>query len=180
MFLHRVTIGFRRDEKPFCSWLLNNVRTPFLVFVISFHARHVQKQKRLFEVTCRIQNPNITRAGPDGAHGRAMCRGLSELDADMTVRPGNKTPSYFPPVESKTRTYHGRVGSGRTAGRTAGPGRTERRQNSSPRKQASLVPPKASRTRPLNVFPEARTSKILYKPNAGTKSAVDKRFVTGL
>ena len=51
-------------------------------------------------------------------------------------------------------------------------------QNCSPRRQASLVPSKASKTRRLNVSPEARTSEILCKPNAGTKSAVDNRFVT--
>ena len=55
-----------------------------------------------------------------------------------------------------------------------------RRQNSSPRRQASLVSPKASKRRRLNVFPEARTSKIPCRPNAGTKSAVDKRIVSGL
>ena len=59
-------------------------------------------------------------------------------------------------VESKTRTYHGRVGSGRGAERRGGVG-----QNSSPRKQASLLPPKASMTRRLNVSPEARTSEIV-------------------
>ena len=70
-------------------------------------------------------------------------------------------------VESKTRTYHGRVGSGRTAGRRgggAGSGRTGRRQNISPRRQASLVPSKASKTRRLNVSPEARTSEFRCKP----------------
>ena len=54
-----------------------------------------------------------------------------------------------------------RCGSGRGArrGGGAGPGRMGRRQNSSPKRQASLVPPKASKTRLLNVFPEARTNK---------------------
>ena len=32
----------------------------------------------------------------------------------------------------------------------------------------------------LNVFPEARTSEILCKPNAGTKSPVDEQFIRGL
>ena len=67
---------------------------------------------------------------------------------------------YFQPAESKTRTYHGRVGSRRTAGWR----RTGRRQNGSPRRQPSLVPSKASKTRVLNVSPEARTCEILCKP----------------
>ena len=86
--------------------------------------------------TCRIQNPDIPRAGRVGAPGGAAGRG--------------------------------RAGQG------------GRRQNNSPRRQASLVTPKASKTRLLNDPPEARTSKILCKPNAGTKSAIDKRFASGL
>ena len=52
-------------------------------------------------------------------------------------------------VESKTRTYYGQVGSGRTAGQRGETGKTRRRQNSSPKRQAPLVPPKA--THLLNV-----------------------------
>ena len=74
----------------------------------------------------------------------------------------------------------GASGQGARRGGGAGPGRTGRRQNSSPRRQASLAPPKASKKRFPNVSPEARTSKILCKPNAGTKSPVDKRFVSDL
>ena len=47
----------------------------------------------------------------------------------------------------------------------------------------SLIPSQASKTYRLNVPPKARTSEtseMLCKPNAGTKSAVDKRFVSGL
>ena len=86
---------------------------------------------------------------------------------------------------SNPKPGHTTGGSGRGArrGGGAGPGRTGRRQNSSPRRQASLVPSKASKTRLLNVSPEARTSEILCKPNGGTKSAVDNavypRFITG-
>ena len=64
-------------------------------------------------------------------------------------------------VESKTRTYHERVGSGRTRGVGAGPGRTGRRQTSAPRGQASLVPPEASKTSLQSVSLEARSSKTL-------------------
>ena len=85
------------------------------------------------------------------------------------------------PVESKTRTYNGRVESGRTAGRRGGVG-----QNSSPRRQAALVPSKATKTRRLNVPPEARTSEIVCKPMGEQSprltrglSAVHPRFISG-
>ena len=42
-------------------------------------------------------------------------------------------------------------------------------KNCSPRRRRSLVISKASKKRRLNVPPEARTSEILCKPNAGTK-----------
>ena len=70
-------------------------------------------------------------------------------------------------IESKTRTHHGRVEAGqRTAGRRGGTerGRTERRQFSSPKRRASLLPPKASRTPVLNIFTQARTHEMLCKP----------------
>ena len=67
-------------------------------------------------------------------------------------------------VGPKTRTYHGWVWSGARRGGGAGLGRTGRRQNSSPRRQASLLPSKASETRRLKVSPEERTSEILCKP----------------
>ena len=58
-----------------------------------------------------------------------------------------------------------------------GSGRTGCQQNCSPRRQGPPVPPKASNSRRLDVSPEARTSEILCKPNAGTKSPVDDRFI---
>ena len=83
---------------------------------------------------------------------------------------------------------HTTGGSGRGArrGGGAGLGRTGRRQNSSPRRQASLVPSKASKTRLLNVSSEARTSEILCKPmeeqsprlTTGSQP-VHPRFITG-
>ena len=58
---------------------------------------------------------------------------------------------------------HTTGGSGRGArrGGGAGPGRTGRRQNNTPRRQSSLLPPKASMKCLPNVSPEARTSEIL-------------------
>ena len=93
-------------------------------------------------VTCRVQNPDIPRAGRVGAHG----------------------------------------GSGRGARRGGGAesGRTGCQQNISPRRRPSLVPSKASNSRRLNGFPEARTSEIKCKPNAGTKSPIDPRLTRGL
>ena len=100
----------------------------FRILVASFRNCDIQ--------TCRVQNPDIQRAG--------------------------------------------RVGR-RTAGRRGGVG-----QNSSPRRQASLVPSKAPKTRCLNVPPEARTSEIVCKP-MGEQSpllttglyAVHLRFISG-
>ena len=48
----------------------------------------------LCETTCRIQNPDIPRAGRVEAHGRTAGRGRSGLDVDRTIRPGDKRPSY--------------------------------------------------------------------------------------
>ena len=72
-------------------------------------------------------------------------------------------------VKSKTRTYSTTGGSGRGVRWSGGRGsnRTGCQQTISPRRQASCVPSKASKTRRLNVSPEARTSEILCKPNAG-------------
>ena len=67
-------------------------------------------------------------------------------------------------VESKTRTYNGRSGRDARRGDGAVSGRTRRRQNISPRKQASLAPSTASKTRRLNVPPETRTSECLRNP----------------
>ena len=45
---------------------------------------------------CRVQNPNIPRAGRVGAHGEAAGRGRAGLGANRTVCPGDKRPSYLP------------------------------------------------------------------------------------
>ena len=42
------------------------------------------------------------------------------MGANRTIRSVNKDQSYFPPVESKTRTHHERVGSGSPAERPGG------------------------------------------------------------
>ena len=67
---------------------------------------------------------------------------------------------------SSPKPGHTTGGSGRGAWRSggAGSGRTGCQQNCPPRRQASPVPPKASKTRRLNISPETRTSEIPCKP----------------
>ena len=89
---------------------------------------------------------------------------------------------------SNPKPGHTTGASGRSArrGGGVGSGRTGCQQNCSPRKQASLVPPKASKTRFL-VSPEARTSEILCKPmeeqnpwlNRGLTAGREALFVPG-
>ena len=80
-------------------------------------------------------------------------------------------------VESKTRTCHGRVGSGSPAERVgAGSRKTGCQQNYSPGKQRSIVLSKASKTHRFNVSREARTSEILCKPT----EEQNQRLTTGL
>ena len=74
----------------------------------------------------------------------------------------------------------GRSGQSAQQGGGARSVRTGRRQNSRTRRQAVLVPSKASWTQCLNDSPAARTVEIPCKPNAGTKSAVDKQFAIGV
>ena len=70
------------------------------------------------------------------------------------------------------RTYYGRIGFKRTAGR-----RGEAGPDGAPKKlfvleKTSLVP--------LGIENVNHGQKNIFKPNAGTKSAVDKRFIAGL
>ena len=71
-------------------------QTPMPHHPVEAHFHNKCQECRPRNTTCRVQNPNIPRAGRDGAHGGATGRGRSGLDADRTVRPGNKLPS-FPP-----------------------------------------------------------------------------------
>ena len=63
-------------------------------------------------ITCRVQNPDIPQAGRVGAHGGVVGQGRAGLFANRTVRLGHNPPPHSPPVESKTRTYHGPGGVG--------------------------------------------------------------------
>ena len=81
-------------------------------------------------------------------------------------------------VESKTRTYHGRLAAGRqTAGRPgrAGPGRTGRRRVGSPRRQPTLLSSRASKTIVLNDSSEARTTEFICK----STEEQNRRLTTG-
>ena len=73
-------------------------------------------------MTCRVRNPDIPRAGFVGAHGGVAGRDRAGLFANRIVRLGNNPSWPSPLVEFKTRTYHGRVGSGRPAERPEGVG----------------------------------------------------------
>ena len=117
-----------------------------------------------FQFTYRIQNPDIPRTGRDGAAHGGAGPGRSGRDADGTVRPEynrlffpqtiKKTPlgviletRTIELVEPKTRTHHGRVGSG--GAQWGG---------------WALVPSRASKTTVLNVSSEERTREFLFKP----------------
>ena len=85
---------------------------------------------------------------------------------------------------SNPKPGHTTGGSSQSArrGGGAGSGRTGRRPNSSPRRQASLTPPKASKILRLSDSPEARTSEILCKPmeeHNDRLTTVYPRFITG-
>ena len=80
-------------------WLLTSVPTPIcLCKPFSCKACPGNPEARTSEIlcTCRIQNPDIPRAGRVGAPGGATGRGRARLGADRTSRPGNKGPLYLP------------------------------------------------------------------------------------
>ena len=83
------------------------------------------------------------------------------------------------PVESKTRTYHGRVGAARRTARRrggAGTGRTGRRRFGSPKMDPSLVFSRQWGETLLGVSLEARTDEFLHKPVAEQ----NERLTSGL
>ena len=86
---------------------------------------------------------------------------LQSIEENCSERFSGSTGKGIKPVESKTLTYHGPVGSGGARwGGLAG----RARQVCSRRTQTSLVPSRASKTNVLNVSPEARTKEFLCKP----------------
>ena len=56
----------------------------------------VMEHKRCPTGTCRIQNPDIPRAGRVEAHRGVAGRSRAGLDANKTVRPRDKPTSYLP------------------------------------------------------------------------------------
>ena len=63
---------------------------------------------------------------------------------------------------------------------TAGPGRMGRRWVPLRMKPPSLMSSRASNTIVLDISSDTRTSKTIFKPNAGTKYAVDNQFTRGM
>ena len=145
-------------------------------------------------VPSRASKTTVLNTSSEAQTGEILCKPLEDQNPRLTtdlsaVYHRDERRSLFLAADLYTGAYlsnpkpgHTTGGSGRGArrGGGAGPGRMGRRQNSSPSRQASLEPPKASKTRLLNVSPEARTSEFLCKPKVRTKSPVDNRFVSGL
>ena len=69
---------------------------PFAMLLLLWCLAFAWALKDLFLFTCRIQNPDIPRAGRVGAPGGAAGRGQARLGANRTIRPGNKSPPIFP------------------------------------------------------------------------------------
>ena len=93
--------------------------------------------------------------------------GMQKLSPETDMRPGTNASNGLTPAESKTRTYHGRVGAGRRTARRRGqavPGWRGRRRFGSPRRHLSLVPTRVAKTTVQNVSSEARTKEFLCKP----------------
>ena len=78
-----------------------------------------------------------------------LCAALLRSACGMTVFLNWQINVYYQPGPKPGHTTGG-SGRGKGRGGGAGSGRTGRRQNSSSRRQASLIPPKASKTRRLN------------------------------
>ena len=78
---------------------------------------------------------------------------------------------FFEPVESKTRTYHGQVGSGRPAELPGeGSGKIECQQNYSLRKQRSTVPSKQSRN-----AQQTKVASTFFQKHEQAKPHVNRR-----
>ena len=84
----------RRTASALRSWLLTSGATPIC------HCKPFSYKacSGRYKITCRVQNPNLPRAGRGGAaHGGAAGRGgvgriRAELNADGSVRPGDNRP----------------------------------------------------------------------------------------
>ena len=67
-----------------------------LVLTDRWRPRYWQDRMPTIKLTCRVQNPDIPRAGRVEAHGGVAGRGRAGLDANRTVRLGDN-PSSYPP-----------------------------------------------------------------------------------
>ena len=79
----RVRAAFYLQNEYRCSFLAADQWTDsFCSSENYYHARHIQEL-----CNCRIQNPDIQRAGRVGAHGGAAGRGRAEQFAQETSDP---------------------------------------------------------------------------------------------
>ena len=140
-----------------------------------FHAKYVREH----EIKTILIFEHVFKAGDhaENAHIRYL---EDERDHCLKKFARGRTSRVLHLSISKPGHTTGRSGRGARRGARAGSGSIGCQQNCLPRKQESLVLSKASKTRRLNVSPESRTSEILCKSNAGTKSPVDNRFIRGL
>ena len=77
------TIGLGNESSPY----LQKKIMPF---------KHFSRSTNKRIPTCRIQNPDIPRAGRVGAPGRAAGRGRARLNANRIFQPGYKSPLFRP------------------------------------------------------------------------------------
>ena len=113
-------------------------------------------------------------------HGRAKELIIQMLSEQLRLwgPVSNITPLCLP-VDSKTRTNHGRLGwrGARRWGR-AGQGRTGRQWVGPPRKQPPFWLSEASKTTVLDDFSKVRTKETPCKPIRGIRRAVDEQFTS--
>ena len=86
-----------RLDAPVVCWVLDS--TGHLVSCLSLcidTQSEVCTARARLQGTCRVQNPDIPRAGRVGTHGGVTGRGRAGLGANRIVRPGNKPPSHPP------------------------------------------------------------------------------------
>ena len=111
------------------------------------------------------QNPRLTTA-PSTVYNRDRERS-SFLAAEKWYRRLFVFANFIMQGMSGTRTYHGRVGAGRRTAEGqggAGGSGSERRRDSPPRTQRTLLPLGDSTTAVLDTPPEALTSEVPFKP----------------
>ena len=88
-----VSPGFELDS--FMQGISGIVYYTMLCYIVLYHNIlycTVLYYTIIYNTICRIQNPDIPRAGRVGAPGGAAGRGRARLRANRIIRPGNKSP----------------------------------------------------------------------------------------